>query len=127
MVITNILKSKSLLIIALIVTMSLFFFACGKGAEKKGADTPEPVAETGVLYGTWVYEVPELGVIELVLNEDGTGSTGTAVGLIALTWEATDTTITTIVDGVSSTAPFTLSGNTLTVTTEQGEVTYTRK
>jgi len=128
MVITNILKSKSLLIIALIVTLSLCFVACGKGADKKAANTPETaVVEAGSLVGTWVYEVPDLGAIELILNEDGTGSSGIAAAMIALTWVADDNTITTTAEGVSSTAPYTLSGNMLTVTTEAGEMTYTRK
>jgi len=130
MVITNILKSKRLIIIALIVSMSIFFFACGKGAAKKGADTPEPIVETtfNPLVGTWVTEVPDLGTtMELVLNANGTGGFG-AMGFLAdITWDATDTTITTIVDGVSATAPYTLDENTLTITTDEGTTTYTRK
>jgi len=130
MVITNILKSKSFLVIALLVTLSLCIFACGKkGAQPSGAETPAPVQIPAAAYlvGIWGYEVPELGEVVLELRQDGTGSSGTANAMIDIMWDADDATISTTVDGNTSSSPYTLTETTLTVTTEEGSVTYTRK
>jgi len=136
MVVIDIQKSRSgllaqrFLVIALVVSLVFVFFACGKPADKKADDTPEPapVSLAESLVGTWVRD-DAIGEVSFIFREDGTGEAGMENNMEDFIWKVNGETITIDWSDVHSPQWYKLSENTLEVHDNQGDSVdiYTRK
>lgn len=131
---------KKLISMLLVLTMVWGLCACGgqKGSESLSQDSKEAAAATAPEVGYFTFESMEMDgetitrddlknaggdpdSMFLILNEDGTGTMVTAgEDVEQLTWKGG--TLTT----ANETIPYTLDGDTLTLSGESAKMTFTR-
>lgn len=113
-------------IVALTLVLVMVFALCACGGSKGGA-TPGTYKLTGMVedgedMSDYIPLLESMGMeINLVLNKDGTGYLEMYGEQMELTWDANSITI----EGESE--PYTVDGDTLTISEDDTSMTFTRQ